>query len=69
MLSIDYIRENKQKVVDAAKNKNREVDVDKILELDEERKSSIHKIRNLEKNVTPNQIKNHTKLLSQKERQ
>ncbi len=57
MLSIDYIRENKQKVVDAAKNKNREVDVDKILELDEERKSSIHKIQKLreERNSKSNQ--------------
>lgn len=47
MLSIDYIRENKQKVVDAAKNKNREVDIDSLLKLDDERKDFIHKIQKL----------------------
>ncbi|MCX6732256.1 MAG: hypothetical protein NTV98_01820 [Candidatus Roizmanbacteria bacterium] len=41
MLSIDYIRENKQKVLDALKNKNREADIDGILTLDEERKKKI----------------------------
>lgn len=34
MLSIDFIRENPQVVTEAAKNKNREIDVDKILETD-----------------------------------
>ncbi len=38
MLSIDFIRNNKQKVIDGAKNKNRAVDIDTILTLDEERK-------------------------------
>jgi len=47
MLSIDYIRENKQKVIDSAKNKNREVDIHAILKLDDERKSVIHKIQKL----------------------
>lgn len=41
MLSIDYIRENKQKVLDALKNKNREADIDGILMLDDERKKKI----------------------------
>jgi seryl-tRNA synthetase len=41
MLSIDYIRENKQKVLDALKNKNREADIDGILALDEERREKI----------------------------
>ncbi len=41
MLSIDYIRENKQKVLDALKNKNREADIDAILTLDDERKKKI----------------------------
>jgi seryl-tRNA synthetase len=47
MLSIDFIRNNKQKVVMAAKNKNREVDIDKILSLDEKRKDLIQKIQKL----------------------
>ena len=53
MLSVDYIRENKQKVIDSAKNKNREIDVESILKLDEERKNSIHKIQKLreERNI------------------
>ncbi|OGK62243.1 serine--tRNA ligase [Candidatus Roizmanbacteria bacterium RIFOXYB2_FULL_38_10] len=41
MLSIDFIRLNKQKVIDALRNKNREKyidNVEKILSLDEERK-------------------------------
>jgi len=41
MLSIDYIRENKQKVFDALKNKNREADIDAILVLDDERRKKI----------------------------
>jgi seryl-tRNA synthetase len=41
MLSIDYIRANKQKVLDALKNKNREADVDGILMLDDKRKKLI----------------------------
>ena len=47
MLSIDYIRQNKQKVIEAAKNKNREVDIDKILKLDDQRLELIHKIQKL----------------------
>lgn len=38
MLSIDFIRDNKQKVIDGAKNKNRAVDIETILTLDAERK-------------------------------
>ncbi|KKP62808.1 MAG: seryl-tRNA synthetase, partial [Candidatus Roizmanbacteria bacterium GW2011_GWC2_34_23] len=45
MLSLDYIRANKEKVILAAKNKNRKVDVDKILELDDERRKLIQKIQ------------------------
>lgn len=41
MLSIDYIRENKQKVIDALKNKNREADIDTILSLDDKRRKKI----------------------------
>lgn len=47
MLSIDFIRENKQKVADAAKHKNRVVELDTILSYDEERKQLIHKIQKL----------------------
>lgn len=39
MLDIKYIRDNKEKVQTAAKNKNREVDLDKILLLDDNRVS------------------------------
>jgi len=54
MLSLDYIRANKEKVILAAKNKNRKVDVDKILELDDERRKLIQKIQVLreERNKT-----------------
>lgn len=54
MLSIDFIRENKQKVIDAAKNKNREVQIDKILELDDTRRDLIQKAQKLreERNVS-----------------
>lgn len=38
MLSIDFIRENSEKVKKAAINKNREVDVEKILSLDEQKR-------------------------------
>ena len=41
MLSIDFIRENKQKVLDALKNKNREADIDVVLTLDDERRKKI----------------------------
>lgn len=41
MLAIEYIRENKQKVLDALKNKNREADIDTILSLDDERRKKI----------------------------
>lgn len=41
MLSIDFIRENKDKVLLALKNKNRVADIDKILALDEKRRGLI----------------------------
>lgn len=57
MLSIDYIRNNKQKVIDAAKNKNREVDIDKILSLDDQRRELIQQTQKLreERNVLAKQ--------------
>ncbi len=53
MLSLDFIRENKQKVIDAAKNKNRVVNIDDILLLDDKRKELLHKIQKLreERNI------------------
>src|SRR5437762_2419087 len=47
MLSIDFIRDNKEKVIEAAKNKNREVDIEKILLLDDQRRELIQKIQKL----------------------
>ncbi len=47
MLSIDFIRQNKEKVVEAARNKNREVDIDKIIALDDQRRELIQKIQKL----------------------
>ncbi len=47
MLSLDYIRKNKQKVIDAARNKNRVVDIEKILALDDKRRDLIQKIQQL----------------------
>jgi len=47
MLSVDFIRENKEKVLKAAKNKNRKVDIDGVLEFDEKRRALIRKIQDL----------------------
>jgi len=47
MLSLDFIRNNKQKVIDAAKNKNRDVDIEKIIKTDDERKKLIQEIQKL----------------------
>jgi len=45
MLSLDYIRANKEKVVLAAKNKNRKIDINSILKLDDQRRELIQKIQ------------------------
>lgn len=45
MLSLDFIRNNKDKVLEAAKNKGREVDLDKIIILDDHRRDLIKKIQ------------------------
>jgi seryl-tRNA synthetase len=47
MLSLDFIRQNKEKVFQAAKNKNREIEIDKILSLDDKRKELIQQIQEL----------------------
>ncbi len=57
MLSLEYIRNNKEVVLKAAKNKNREVDLDKILSLDDKRREFIQKVQILreERNKTTHQ--------------
>ncbi|KKP61254.1 MAG: Serine-tRNA ligase [Candidatus Roizmanbacteria bacterium GW2011_GWA2_34_18] len=57
MLSLDFIRANKSKVIAAAKNKNRKVDIDKILKLDNQRRELIQNIQTLreERNKTSHQ--------------
>ena len=47
MLSLDYIRNNKAKVIEAAKNKNSLVDIDKIILLDSQRRELILKIQTI----------------------
>ena len=47
MLDIKYIKENKEKVLNAAKNKRREVDLDKIISLDDQRIALQREIDNL----------------------
>ncbi len=57
MLSIEFIRKNKDKVVIAARNKNREIDVEKILELDDARRDLITKIDELRQERNTNSKK------------
>lgn len=57
MLDIKYIRENLETVKKAAKDKNREVDWDKLLKLDEKRRELIGKIE--EKRAKRNEISNY----------
>ena len=61
MLSIDYIRENKEKVKTSAKNKGREIDIEKTIKLDDNRKSLIQKIQILreQRNINPNKDITH----------
>jgi seryl-tRNA synthetase len=47
MLSIEFIRQNKEKVIAAAQNKNRVVDIDKVLDFDDKRKTLIQRIQKL----------------------
>ncbi len=39
MLDIKYIRENKEKIKEAARNKNIKIDIDRLLEIDEKRRA------------------------------
>jgi seryl-tRNA synthetase len=47
MLDLNFIRQNKEKVLQAAKNKNWEVDLDKIIDLDDKRRDFINQIQSL----------------------
>lgn len=47
MLSIEYIRENKQKVIEAARNKNREFDIDRLLQVDGKRRELIQQVQKI----------------------
>lgn len=47
MLDIQFIRDNKDKVIEAAKNKNRGVDIEALLKLDDERRDLIQKVQTL----------------------
>lgn len=53
MLSLDFIRKHKEKVIAAAQNKNRQVDIDAIISLDDTRLKFIHKVQELreERNI------------------
>lgn len=60
MLDIQFIRENPQKVKEAAANKNISVDIDKLLELDHKRRELLQEVEKLRKarNETAAQMKN-----------
>lgn len=60
MLDIQFIRENPQKVKEAAANKNIAVDIDKLLELDHKRRELLLEVEKLRKarNETAAQMKN-----------
>jgi len=47
MLDLNFIRQNKEKVLQAAKNKNRQVDLDQIIDLDDKRRNFINQIQSL----------------------
>jgi seryl-tRNA synthetase len=58
MLDLKFIRENKEKVKEAVKNKNEKTDVDLILSLDEKRRSLLSEADELkhQKNVVTEKI-------------
>lgn len=60
MLDIQFIRENAQRVKDAAAAKNVSVDIDKLLELDHKRRELLQEVEKLRKarNETAAQMKN-----------
>jgi seryl-tRNA synthetase len=62
MLSLDFIRANKEKVIKAAKNKGRKIDIDQILKLDDLRRELIQKIQTIrvERNILAKKGKPHS---------
>ncbi len=54
MLDIQYIRDNPQKVKEAAKNKNVNVDIDKLLELDHKRREMLQDVEKIRKERNEN---------------
>ncbi|MEA2097941.1 MAG: serine--tRNA ligase [Patescibacteria group bacterium] len=48
MLDIKFIRENPEKIIEAAKNKNIKIDINKLLQIDKERKGLVLKIDELQ---------------------
>ncbi len=67
MLSLDFIRENLDRVKECTKNKRREVDFDKLLQLDEEKRKLLHEIEILR--AERNRISEKGKDQSEEEKQ
>jgi len=69
MLDLNFIRQNKEKFLQAAKNKNRQIDLDKIISLDDKRRELIQKIQVLraERNKTSHGKPNEKTILRGKE--
>jgi seryl-tRNA synthetase len=63
MLDINFIRENKKVIAEAIKNKNVELDLDKLLQLDEQRRELQHKVDQIrtKRNVIAEDLKDATK--------
>ncbi|PCI28751.1 hypothetical protein COB52_03205, partial [Candidatus Kaiserbacteria bacterium] len=54
MLDIKFIRENKEAVAEGAKKKHTEIDLDRLLELDDKRKELLQSVE--EKRATQNEV-------------
>jgi seryl-tRNA synthetase len=63
MLDIKYIRQNPKKIKEACKKKNIDIDIDKLLELDEKRREIIRAIEDMraQKNKATKEIQKTTK--------
>ncbi len=60
MLDIKYIRENKEKIKEAARNKNIKIDIGELIEIDNERKKLQQEIEdiNARRNKIAKDLKN-----------